>query len=164
MRPNGRHYSPSEPRVSGGPPAADGSRGSARVHRSQSWRACAATRWGRTGPAGSRWFHFGPAPHTQRRHDQDGPRPDGVHADLVRQGFPEFAQRALAALDQNAPLFFKPTQEPSRNPAYRGPAVKARERLAAWVREQGVTDPGISDKPEPCMATPVQDSRPSCRN
>src|SRR5258707_8948342 len=67
-----------------------------------------------------------------------------LHADLVHQGFPEFAQRALAALGRDAPLFFKPPREPSRNPNYRGPAVKARERLAARVREQGVDDPGIS--------------------
>jgi transposase len=32
--------------------------------------------------------------------------------------------------------------QPSRNPSYRGPAVKARERLAGWVRELGVADPG----------------------
>jgi hypothetical protein len=53
---------------------------------------------------------------------------------------PEFAQRALAALGPDAPLcYHKPPREPSRNPKYRGPAVKARERLAVWVR-----DPGIS--------------------
>jgi integrase len=67
-----------------------------------------------------------------------------LHADLVRQGFPELAQRALAALGPEAPLFFRPPQGPSRNPNYRGPATKARERLAAWVRSLGVDDPGIS--------------------
>ena len=67
-----------------------------------------------------------------------------LHADLVRQGFPEFAQRALAALGQDAPLFYRKPPKPSRNPNYRGPAVKARERLAVWVREQGVADPGLS--------------------
>jgi hypothetical protein len=63
-----------------------------------------------------------------------------LHADLVRQGFPEFAECGLAAFGQDAPLFFKPPE----GPKYRGPAAKARERLAAWVREQGVDDPGIS--------------------
>jgi integrase len=67
-----------------------------------------------------------------------------VHPHLVEMGFPEFAVRVKAALGPEAPLFFKPPQRPSRNPLYRGPAVKARERLAAWVREQGVDDPGIS--------------------
>jgi hypothetical protein len=56
----------------------------------------------------------------------------------------EFAQRASATLGPDAPLFFKPPEGPSRNPNYRGPAVKARERLAVWVREQGVDDRGIS--------------------
>jgi hypothetical protein len=41
-------------------------------------------------------------------------------------------------------LFYRKPPKPSRNPNYRGPAVKARERLAVWVREQGVDDPGIS--------------------
>jgi integrase len=50
----------------------------------------------------------------------------------------------LAALGPEAPLFFRPPQGPSRNPNYRGPATKARERLAAWVRSLGVDDPGIS--------------------
>lgn len=67
-----------------------------------------------------------------------------VHPHLVEMGFPEFVERVKAALGQDAPLFFRKPNGPSRNPAYRGPAVKARERLAAWVREQGVTDPGIS--------------------
>jgi integrase len=116
-----------------------------RVHRSQSWRAYAATRWGRTGPTGSRRFiwvlRLTPDAGTIKT---SRARTVPLHADLVRRGFPEFAQRALAALGKDAPLFFRPPREPSRNPNYRGPAVKARERLAVWVREQGVDDPGIS--------------------
>jgi integrase len=67
-----------------------------------------------------------------------------IHAHLFELGFPQFAEGALAALGPEAPLFYRQPDRPSRNPNYRGPAVKARERLAAWVREQGVTDPGIS--------------------
>ena len=59
-----------------------------------------------------------------------------LHADLVHQGFPEFAQGALAALGPEAPLFFRSPQGPSRNPNYRGPAVRVRERLAAWARDR----------------------------
>jgi len=96
----------------------------------------------RQGPAGSIWvLRLTPDAGTIKT---GRARTVPLHADLVHQGFPEFAQRALAALGQDAPLFFKPPREPSRNPNYRGPAVKARERLAAWVREQGVDDPGIS--------------------
>jgi hypothetical protein len=42
-----------------------------------------------------------------------------------------------------APVFhtFPKTDSP---PGYRGPAVKARERLAAWVRQIGVTDNNVS--------------------
>src|SRR5258708_15063354 len=94
------------------------------------------------GPAGSIWvLHLTPDAGTIKT---GRARTVSLHADLVRQGFPEFAQRVLAALGQDAPLFFKPPREPSRNPNYRGPAVKARERLAARVREQGVDDPVIS--------------------
>jgi hypothetical protein len=112
------------------------------VHRSQSGRAYVATRWGRTGPTGSRGFRLGSAPYIRRRRDQDGSPPDGAAAH--RSGPPGLPRVRTAALGQEAPLFFKPPEGPSRNPQYRGPAVAARERLAAWVREQGVTDPGIS--------------------
>jgi integrase len=67
-----------------------------------------------------------------------------VHLHLLDQGFPEFTERVMAALGPKAPLFFRPPRGLSRNPNYRGPAVKARERLAAWVREQGIDDPDIS--------------------
>jgi integrase len=98
-----------------------------RVHRSQSWRAyCAYTgarvgeltqlRAGdvqaRHGPAGSIWvLHLTPDAGTIKT---GRARAVPLHADLVRQGFPEFARRALAALGQDAPLFFKPPREPSR--------------------------------------------------
>jgi integrase len=58
-------------------------------------------------------------------------------------GFPEFAQRTLASIGPDGPLFYHKPDRPSRNPNYRGPAVKARERLAKWVRGLGVSDPGI---------------------
>jgi integrase len=94
----------------------------------------------RQGPAGSIWvLRLTPDAGTIKT---GRARTVPLHADLIHQGFSEFAQHALAALGQ--PLFFKPPEGPSRNPNYRGPAVKARERLAVWVREQGVDDPGIS--------------------
>ena len=96
----------------------------------------------REGPAGSIWvLRLTPDAGTIKT---GRARAVPLHADLVRQGFPEFAQRALAALGQDAPLFYRKPPKPSRNPNYRGPAVKARERLAVWVREQGVADPGLS--------------------
>jgi integrase len=62
-----------------------------------------------------------------------------LHADLVEQGFPAWVQRQPAGA-----LFFHKPAKPSRNPNYRGPAVKARERLAEWVRCLGVDDRGVS--------------------
>jgi integrase len=67
-----------------------------------------------------------------------------VHSHLVELGLPEFTERALAALGPEGPLFYRKPDRPSRNPNYRGPAVKVRERLAAWVRGLGITGPGIS--------------------
>jgi integrase len=66
----------------------------------------------RHGPAGSIWvLHLTPDAGTIKT---GRARAVPLHADLVRQGFPEFARRALAALGQDAPLFFKPPREPSR--------------------------------------------------
>jgi hypothetical protein len=144
MRPNGSHYSPSEPRVSSGPPAADGSRGCARTPEPElaSLRSYALGTYkpGRVPrvPFGSYASHPMPARSRQRK-----ARAVPVHPHLVEMGFPEFAQRMLASIGPDGPLFYRKPDRPSRNPKYRGPAVKARERLANRVRGLGVSDPGI---------------------
>jgi hypothetical protein len=57
----------------------------------------------RQGPAGSIWIlRLTPEAGTIKT---GRARTVPLHADLVHQGFPEFAQRALAALGQDAPLF-----------------------------------------------------------
>ena len=66
-----------------------------------------------------------------------------IHPHLVEMGLLDYVEAVKARLGKQGPLFFRPPARPSRNPSYRGPAVKARERLAGWVRELGVTDPGI---------------------
>jgi integrase len=66
-----------------------------------------------------------------------------IHPHLVEMGLLDYVEGVKARLGKQGPLFFRPPVRPSRNPSYRGPAVKARERLAGWVRELGVTDPGI---------------------
>jgi len=66
-----------------------------------------------------------------------------IHPHLVEMGLLDYVEAVKARLGKQGPLFFRPPARPSRNPSYRGPAVKARERLAEWVRELGVTDPGI---------------------
>jgi integrase len=66
-----------------------------------------------------------------------------IHAHLVEMGLLEYVEVVKARLGQQGPLFFRPPARPSRNPNYRGPAIKARERLAEWVRDLGVDDPGI---------------------
>jgi integrase len=60
------------------------------------------------------------------------------HADLVKQGFAAWAER-----QPSGPLFHHRPAKPSRNPSYRGPAVKAAERLAKWVRSLGVDHPDV---------------------
>jgi integrase len=55
-----------------------------------------------------------------------------------------YAEAVKARLGKQGPLFFRPPTRPSRNPNYRGPAVKARERLAGWVRELGIDDPAVA--------------------
>jgi integrase len=66
-----------------------------------------------------------------------------IHSDLVEQGFLRFVEDVKSRLGPDAPLFYKRPTKPSRNPNYRGPASKAAERLAEWVRGLGITDPGI---------------------
>jgi integrase len=67
-----------------------------------------------------------------------------IHAHLIEQGLLEYVGVVKARLGPAGPLFFRPPARPSRNPNYRGPAVKARERLAGWVRELGVDDPAVA--------------------
>jgi integrase len=66
-----------------------------------------------------------------------------IHRHLVEMGFLEYVEAVKARSGKQGPLFFRPPAQPSRKPNYRGPAIKARERLAGWVRELGVDDPGI---------------------
>jgi integrase len=66
-----------------------------------------------------------------------------IHPHLVEMGLLDYVEAVKSRLGKQGPLFFRPPARPSRNPNYGGPAVKARERLAGWVRELGVTDPGI---------------------
>jgi integrase len=60
-----------------------------------------------------------------------------LHEHMIEQGFLEWARK------QRGPLFHHPAKADSPE-NYRGPAVKARERLAEWVREIGVDDPEVS--------------------
>ncbi|MDP3255385.1 hypothetical protein [Bosea sp. (in: a-proteobacteria)] len=66
-----------------------------------------------------------------------------VHAHLVEQGFLDFVKKA----GQGA-LFYDPHGQRKKsddltNPV-QGPWVKARVKLADWVRDLGVNDPSIS--------------------
>lgn len=68
-----------------------------------------------------------------------------LHEHLIKQGFVRFVKAS-----GKGPLFYneiklKPKNEPTKeltNPK-RPRAVKARERMATWVRETGVTDPEL---------------------
>jgi integrase len=76
-----------------------------------------------------------------------------IHEHLIEQGFVEFAEAQVTG-----PLFYDPDGSRTDgtdplNPV-RAPWVKAREKLAHWVRSLGVTDPNIS--PQPCLAPHVQ--------
>jgi integrase len=62
-----------------------------------------------------------------------------IHPHLVEMGLLDYVAAVEARLGKKGPLFYRPQTRPSRKP----PAVKARERLAEWVRGLGVTDPGI---------------------
>ena len=66
-----------------------------------------------------------------------------LHAHLIEQGFLEFVQRAGAG-----PLLFRERAQraDNRDPVRRAkpPASQARQRIAAWVRELGVSDKGLS--------------------
>jgi integrase len=65
-----------------------------------------------------------------------------LHSHLVEMGFLNYVQATRVALkSDDAPLFYRRPRQPSSN--YRGPAVGTRDRLAAWVRSLGITDPNI---------------------
>jgi integrase len=94
--------------------------------------------------AGRRTSGLWPSPaHYPRCRKTGKARAVPVHPHLVEMGLLDYVEAVKARLGKQGPLFFRPSARPSRNPNYRGPAVKARERLAGWVRELGVTDPGI---------------------
>jgi integrase len=69
------------------------------------------------------------------------PRTVPIHAHIVEQGFIDYVKSR-----GKGPLFYTPEPERTEgdvtNPR-RPRAVKARERLAAWVRELGITDAEI---------------------
>lgn len=58
-------------------------------------------------------------------------------------GFLDFVHLVRAAMGPEAPLFYRKPARRSRSANYRGPAVKAREWLAEWVRSLGINDPDI---------------------
>jgi integrase len=66
-----------------------------------------------------------------------------VHPHLVEMGLLDYVAAVEARLGKQGPLFYKPPSRPSRNPNYRGPAVRAGERLAEWVRGLGVGDQDV---------------------
>jgi integrase len=66
-----------------------------------------------------------------------------LHSHLVELGLLDYVAAVAARFGKQARLFYKPPPQPSRSARYRGPAVKAGENLAAWVRGLGVTDPDI---------------------
>jgi len=62
-----------------------------------------------------------------------------IHPHLVEMGLMEYVEAVKARLGPQGPLFYRSQTRASR----KHPAVRARERLAEWVRKLGVTDPGI---------------------
>jgi integrase len=66
-----------------------------------------------------------------------------LHAHLIEQGFLEFVKAR-----GNGPLFYNPKADASQSSDMLNPragrAVKARERLGAWVRRLGIDDPELS--------------------
>jgi integrase len=65
-----------------------------------------------------------------------------LHDHLIEQGFVDFVKA-----QGSGPLFYNArtadrTEDDPLNPE-RSPAIKTRARLGAWVRELGVTDPGV---------------------
>ncbi len=65
-----------------------------------------------------------------------------VHKDLIAQGFPKFATQ-----NGPGPLFYRPAkQDNEKDPlkAKKPRYIQARQRLADWVRDLGVSDPEVS--------------------
>ena len=65
-----------------------------------------------------------------------------LHPHLIEQGFFKFIEAA-----GRGPLFYNPPKATTDKPDLTNPrkprSVKAREHLAAWVRELGITDPDV---------------------
>jgi integrase len=65
-----------------------------------------------------------------------------LHSHLIKQGFLSFVSRK-----GKGPLFYNPPSQPSKSGSATNPSkarsVKARERVAQWVREQGIDDPNV---------------------
>jgi integrase len=65
-----------------------------------------------------------------------------IHPHLIEQGFLSFAQSS-----GSGPLFYNPHKGAPEKPGSTNPRkpryVKAREHLAKWVRELGITDPDV---------------------
>jgi integrase len=62
-----------------------------------------------------------------------------IHPHLIEMGLMDYVEAVKVRLGPKGPLFYRPQPRPSR----KHPAVRARERLAEWVRKLGVTDPDI---------------------
>jgi integrase len=65
-----------------------------------------------------------------------------IHAHLVEMGLLGYVAAVKGRLGEHGPLFYQLRSSP-RNPGSRHPASRAAARLAAWVRQLGVNDPGV---------------------
>jgi integrase len=84
---------------------------------------------------------FGPALHITPEAGtvkNDKARTVPIHEHLVEQGFLGFVEAVQAQCGPEQPLF-----NTGKVGKGRGPAARAREDLAAWARDLGVTDKGI---------------------
>jgi integrase len=66
-----------------------------------------------------------------------------IHPHLGEMGFLDYVASVKARLGKDGPLFYRTRTRPAQNSNGRGPATRARENLAKWVRELGITDPGV---------------------
>ena len=66
-----------------------------------------------------------------------------LHPHLIEMGFLDYVASVKARLGKDGPLFYRTRTQPAQNSNGRGPATRARENLAKWVRELGITDPGV---------------------
>ena len=69
----------------------------------------------------------------------DEARPVPIHTHLIEMGLLNYLAAVEARLGKSAPLFYHPQTKPSS----KHPAVRAREKLAEWVRGQGIKDKGV---------------------